>query len=486
MDRSEKIKEHLKSIACGILLLTMICLCVVYILSFSGAVEYAFSKNDMEALSSESIRYQYLEYWNASYVSPSFIGFSAKSLGDPIGFYTLGGSRADVYQSVIPFVDALLGERGALKKLDAGAGEKVFHALLGGDYIYLSWACDLPISLIAAMSCGETDLDVEAGDYIREMLIVPESYLENRTIASSSDEEAIPVYSFYAVARDGKGNYYRLDTDGADDVVFHKNFYAAYSNSETRLPYTFAYTMKKDAFMLEHGFSEKIMDTTVIPLGETALYAPIVFEEIRIPGAAALAPMMEVFLMNPEKVTSYTDEAGTVFYLDEGQNLSVTTGGILQYTAHETEGITLGDLFGWHTGEEKHDVYDYFGGALVAAHALKSAHAQTNSDLYISGVYYDGVHLEICFGYAVGGFPLYFDGKTDMISFVFSSGVLQSAVYHLRTVHTTAYVSELPDLTWALRAHLLQAKERYYCFYGYDFTQKTSRQGVDVLVTPKK
>ena len=58
MDRSEKIKEHLKSIACGILLLTMICLCVVYILSFSGAVEYDFSKNDMEALSSESIRYQ--------------------------------------------------------------------------------------------------------------------------------------------------------------------------------------------------------------------------------------------------------------------------------------------------------------------------------------------------------------------------------------------------------------------------------------------
>lgn len=489
MTRFEKIREHLKSIAVGFLLLVLICLCIVYILSFSGVEDFEFSADDMEAVSSESIRYQYLDYWNSSLTSPSFIGFSWKKQGDNIGFYTLGGENAKVYQSILPFFEKLFGSEGETKKLSSEEGEMLFHSLLKGNYIYLSYACDLPVSLIFSMTGETASFGGGSGEYISEILIVPEEYLWKAEIKGLSGEPFETVlYSFYAVARDKAGNYYRYSTEflpkEPDDIAFHTNFYLTYNKAENRFPYEFAYLWEKDTFMQENGFSEKVADTTVIPLSGTSYPTPIVFAESRIASGSDVAPILESFFMNPEKATSYTDDNGTVFYFDEGKNISIAPNGVLRFSSHGAEGISLGTLFGWHTGEEVYDVFDHFGAALIASHKLKQAHSQTNCDLYISGVYYDGTDLKICFGYAVAGLPLYFNGEKDIMSFTFSADTLHSAEYRFWTVHTTAYTSEAHDFLWTLRSYILTEEEANRYFYGYYFSKNQSRTGAEILKTP--
>ena len=202
-------------------------------------------------------------------------------------------------------------------------------------------------------------------------------------------------------------------------------------------------------------------------------------------GDSDIHNILEAFFMNPEKVSSYTDEKGIHYYFDEGKTVSVEPDGILHYSSHETDGISLEMLFGWNSGEEEYDIFDYFGAAFIAAHTLRKAYSQTNCDLYISGIYYDGADLKICFGYAAAGFPLYFNGASDMMSFTFSADMLKSAEYHFWTVHTTAYVSDLPDLVWTLRSVLPEEEEQQRYFYGYHFSKNQTRTGAEILGIPQ-
>ncbi len=486
MTKKEKWGEHLKSLAVGVLLLILICLCVIYILSFSGAKAFEFSAEDMEAVSNESIRYQYLDYWKNDFASPAFIGFSSKKDGDNVGFYTLGGANEKVYESVLPFLEKLFGEEGEMQTLSSEEGEILFHALLKGNYIYLSYACDLPTALLYSMTGKSEAFESEMGQYVSEILIVPEEYLwkaEIETPAGKLTETAL--YSFYAVARDQSGNYYQYTTTflpkETSDIAFHTNFYLTYNEAEDSLPYEFACVIKKDGFMEDNGFSQKVSDTTVIPLQNASYSAPVVFAESRIASGADINPILESFFMNPEKTTSYTDENGVIFYFDEGQNVSVSPNGTLLYTSHGTDGISLETLFGRHTEEKVYGVFDYLGAALIASHQLQQVSSRTNCTLYLSGIDYDGENLTIRFGCAAAGFPLYFNGEKDLISFTFSEDILKSAQYRFWTVHTTALVSEAPDFLWNLRAHILEDPDPAKYFYGYYFSKQQSRSGVSIL-----
>lgn len=488
MTKKEKWREHLRSLAVGVLLLILICLSVIYILSFSGAEDHEFSAEDMEAVSSESTRYQYLDYWNSNYIAPSFIGFSSKKHGENIGFHTLGGANADVYESVSPFIEKLFGSEGESELLSPEKGSSLFHALLKGDYIYVSYICDLPSSLILSMTQDDV-FNGDTGEYIRELLIVPSEYLWKKSVPTPNGETVLSdLYSFYALARDSQGNYYRytteyLPTDG-ESIAFHTNFYLTYNEAENRLPYEFAYLWQQDTFLRENGFSEKVSDTTVIPLSGAPYEAPIVFAESRIASGTDINPILESFFMNPEKITSYTDDLGTVFYFDEGRNISISTDGDLLFSAHGEEGIPLETLFGWKTGEETYDAFDHIGASIIAAERLREAHTPTNCKPYISGIHYDGEKLTVSFGYAAGGMPIYFNGNNDIISFSFSADTLQSAEYRFWTVHTTALTDKAPDLAWSLRSYLLTEEKQQYYFYGYYFSNQQSRTGADILKIP--
>ncbi len=474
MSRLERIKEHIKSLVLGVLLVTLVCLCVIYILSFSGE-SYDFDKNTMEAVSGESVKYQYLDYWDISYSSPRVIGLSAKREGDNIGFYTLGGENIEVYESIFPFFEKLFGEEGNTEKLSSAEGAALFSSLLKGDYIYLSYACDLPKSLIYAMTQGEATYKGTSDEFFSELLIVPLEYLfESYMITPAGKYKYVDVYSFYAVARDSSGNYYRYTTSfqpsAKSDIAFHTNFYTAYNTADNRFQYEFAGEWKSDSYLTNNGFYEKVTDTTMIPLAKYDAYsAPIVLAKTQIPDSTAIYDILNVFMMNPEKISSYTDENNTVFYFDEGKNISITKDGVLSYTTHGSEGISLAELFDWHAEGEQYDVFDHIGAALVASRTIEKVRSLVDCDVYISGIYYDGNLLKIRFGYSEGGLPLYFDGDADVLTLEFSDGRITGAAYQLLRVRVAEENAEVTDLLWTIRSEILSSNKRnaYHCGYGF-------------------
>ncbi|MBQ3490264.1 MAG: hypothetical protein IJA86_06720 [Clostridia bacterium] len=485
MIEREKIREIFKSIVLCILLVALVCLCVVYILSFSGAKTYEFTKNDMEKISEGSLRTEYLSHWDVSFASPAFVGFSSKNEGENIGFYTLGGENAEVYAEVFPLFEKLFGKDGYSEKLDAREGETLFRSLLAGDYIYLSYASDLPLSVIVSMTDREAVYQGMSDEYISELLIVPKDYL-GKIVSDEDETRETDIYSFYALARDSHGNYYRYSTEfipaNGRDPAFHKNYYLTYIKAENRLPYEFACVWEADDFFTENGFSKKVKDTSVIPL--TGISRPTVFSESYMMTETEMADLLEVFSLNPEKASSYAEENGNIFYFEKGKHLCFQPNGVMIYNLHNTEPLPLENIFPWSFAKEDYGTADYLVASFLMVKALSEANAETECDFYISGIYYDGETLKICFGYAVSGLPVYFEGQTDMIVFEFSSGVLQTAEYCFRIVQKTSETRAAQDFVWALRSLILKNEESRRYFYGYYVSEKQSY--FDVLVLEEK
>ena len=480
--KREKIRENFKSVLLGALLVALVCLCVVYIISFSGSNPYEFTKQDMEKVSQVFLRTEYLSHWDVSFASPAFIGFSSKKDGENIGFYTLGGENAEVYETVFPFYEKLFGKNGYVESMDIKEGEAQFLSLLQGDYIYLSYACDLPISVIVSMANENAVYEGAFDAYIREILIVPNEYL-GKTSVSEDGIGQTELYSFYAIARDSAGNYYRCSSDfifGMDEsVFFHTNYYSSYTKAENCLPYEFACVWEAEEFFTENKFLKKVKDTSVIPLAE--MDCPTVFSDTYTHSEKEINALLEIFSLNPEKASSYQYENGNIFYFDKGKHLCFQPDGVMVYNLYGTEPLPLENIFHRSLTKEDYSTTDYLVASFLLLNSFADAQPNLECDFYLSGIYYDGETLKLCFGYSVFGLPVYFEGQTDMIEFVFSSGALQSAKYCFRVVEKSAQTDSAQDFIWALRSLILINGDKRRYFYGYYISEKQSYFNVLVL-----
>ena len=479
--KREKIHEIFKSVLLFALLVALVCLCVVYITSFSGSNTYAFTKQDMERISQVFLRTEYLSHWDVSFASPAFIGFSSKKDGENIGFYTLGGENAEVYKTVFPFFEKLFGKNGYVESMDATEGEAKFLSLLQGDYIYLSYACDLPISVIVSMANANAVYEGAFDAYIREILIVPNEHL-GKTSLSEGGLEQTDLYSFYAIARDSAENYYLCSSDfifGMEEsVFFHTNYYSSYTKAENRLPYEFACVWEAEEFFTENKFLKKVKDTSVIPL--TEMNCPSFFSDAYTHSEKELNALLEIFSLNPEKASSYQHENGNIFYFDKGKHLCFQPDGVMIYNLYGTEPLPMENIFYQSLTKEDYGTPDYLVASFLLLDSLADVHLNMECDFYLSGIYYDGEMLKLCFGYSVFGLPVYFEGQTDMIEFVFSSGALQSAKYCFRVIEKSTETDSAQDFIWALRSLILINEEKRRYFYGYYISEKQSH--FDVLV----
>lgn len=462
--KREKIKEYFKSIVLCVLLVTLVCLCVIYTISFSGAKAYAFTKQDMEKISKGSLKTEYLSHWDVAFSSPAFVGFSSEQAGENIGFYTLGGENEEIYEKVFPFFEKLFGLEGYIEVMSSKDGETLFHSLLEGDYIYLSYACDLPISVIIAMADESAVYEGVSDVYIREMLIVP----KDKT-ALRGENHSGETYSFYALARDSHGNYYRCSTDfiseDEKDFSFHTNYCAAYTKTENRVPYEFACAWEADDFFLKNGFSEKVKDTTVIPL--SPVFSQKIFSKPAVLDEKELHTILEIFSLNPEKASSYEHENGNIFYFDKGKHLCFQPDGVMIYNLYGTEAFPLENIFPWSFSKKDYGTADYLVASFLLLESLAQAQGERDCDFYLSGIYYDGEILKICFGVSAFGLPVSFEGQTDMLTFEFSAGALQSARYCFRATRETENEKTAQNFIWTLRSLILTNEECRRYFYGY-------------------
>ena len=476
MLKKQNLIELLKTVVVVILLVALVCLCVVYMLSYQNMGQYGFTKDTMQMLGGESVKYQYADYFDASYVSPKLIGFSAKKLGENIGFYTLGGANADVYESILPFYEKLFSDAGRIFKLSPEEGEALFSSLLTGDYIYVVYENDLPRDLIYALSTEDVTVSVGDGEYIREVLLVPDRHLYNGvSLTPSGTQVFTAIHTFYAVARDSEGNYYRYTTDFVPskptDVSFNTNYYLTYTTTESYFSYALAGQSALDDYFLRYGFREKVTDTTVILQDSGGAVSQKTVSASRFfPNTGMTNGLLGALLMNPEKVTSFTDGAGVRFYYDEGRNLSVSPSGHLAYTAYGAGGLPLSELFEYPTASEAYDLSDYIGASLMLSRSLEAiAGTKDVYSLFLSGVYSDGKSVTVELGYAIDGMALYFDGFSDVLSLEFEDGTLKSVSYDLRTVPVLQDAQTNFDMLWDLRAVLIESNAKREYAYGYDF-----------------
>lgn len=472
----EPITEYIKTVAVLLLMVMLICLCVIYMLSYQGVGQYAFTKDTMQTLGSESVKYQYADYFKSSYVSPKTILFSAKSQGEDIGFYTLGGEHAQIYASLLPFYEKLFSEQGEMTPLSSEDGEMLFETLRAGDYIYLAYETDLPKTLLYALSTENAMAPVGSEEYIREIMIVPDEYLYDAiSLVPMGMQVYTSVHTFYAVARDSLGNYYCYTTDFVpslpSDVSFNTNYYLTYTTVESYFACEPAANFDSDAYFDRCGFADKITDTTVIikDVGDV-LPKSAVSVSPYYPETDEMNALLGALLINPDQVTSFTDGSGVRFYYDEGRNASISPSGLLEYSAHGAEGLPLSDLFEYPSANEIFDVRDYVGASLLLARSLENAAGLGGEySLFLSGLCFDGDTITVTIGYAVDGLPLYFGGSSEILRFEFENGMLKRVVYDLKCIAVSQETDVSIDMVWSLRAAIAESNVKKEYAYGYCF-----------------
>lgn len=484
MERSARIWETVKTVILALLLVMLVCLCILYMLSYQGASSYGFTKDTMNRLSGESVKYKYLNYFDESYTLPNFIGFSdgRESFGFSYGLGAIG----TVYSDVLRFYDKLFGGESELASMTSEEGQAAFSEIMKGSYIYISYFCDLPKSVIVGTADPDKVFSGMSGEFIKEIFLVPEKYLyEGITIGKGGVPVYTSVYSFYAVARDSEGNYYRYTTayipQSPGDVSFNTNYYLSYNTSGNAVRYEFAASMKKDAFLLKFGFDDKVTDTTVIY--SDRLSARLLTLKRETPYDDMVKPLLEAFFMNPEKVSSYSDENGVLFYFDEGRNVRIAPEGRVQYTALGTSGISFDEILGYHPNGSEYDTFDCIGAALVVADTLEPIRdclSVTGLSLFLSDVEYDGDVMRLGFGFRYGGIPLLMEGKADVIVFEMSDGMIKSISLDLWTVAVSDDMAQTPDFMWAIRNYIMESTDRCSLAFSYLFSEDKCESGIEI------
>lgn len=474
--RQENIIEHIKTAAVLLLMVMLVCLCVIYMLSYQGLGQYAFTKDTMQTLGGESVKYQYADYFESSFVSPKLIVFSAKAHGDNIAFYTLGGAHEEIYASLLPFYEKLFSKDGEMTKLSTEQGDALFENLRADDYIYIAYENDLPRDLIYAMSMENAVAASGSQEYIREIMIVPGEHLyDGVSLVPAGMQVYTSVYAFYAVARDSLGNYYCYTTDFVpstpSDISFNTNYYLTYTTTESYFSCELAGLYALDPYFSREGFEEKVTDTTVILDDVHGVFPQNTISiSSHYPEVNVMNALLGALLMNPEKVTSFTDGMGVRFFYDEGRNASISPSGHLEYTAYGEEGLPLSDLFEYPAANEIYDLCDYVGASLLLARSLEAAAgAEDVCELFLSGVYSDGNTIAVTLGYAVDGLPIYFGGRSDVLVFEFENGMLKKVSYDLRCIAISKGAQVSADMAWALRSAIAESDVKREYAYGYLF-----------------
>ena len=135
-----KTLELIKTIVTAVLLVSLICLCSVYIFGFGKVRAAEFSKSMMSALKAQSYKSEYAKYFDRSYVVPEFIGVCSSDGRRKGMFSDTENARIEtLYKSFSVYFSETLGENGKTSELDEDAGKRSWERALSGDCVYMSF-----------------------------------------------------------------------------------------------------------------------------------------------------------------------------------------------------------------------------------------------------------------------------------------------------------------------------------------------------------
>lgn len=419
--RENKTLELIKTIVTAMLLVSLICLCSVYIFGFGKVRVAEFSKSTMSALKAQSSKNEYAKYFDRSYVVPEFIGVCSSD-GRRKGMFadTEDARLETLYKSFSVYFYDTLGEKGKVSELDGDTGIRSWERALSGDCVYMSFRGELPRSLIYFMTFPDEITENVGDEFISELIIYPTG---NPTVTESTDINGNKVtsmlYAYTVIARNRHGGYYLFESSSVP-----RSYLDVYFNRDR----IFSYNMT-GALAFDFGggdcYSGMLVKTE-------ELSAP----EIFISGKDITSNQVDIsyitgaFGINYEKSVRYNESDGAVSYIEEGHNVKIYRDGRVIYTVTgDIGGVSMGLRLGDYA------VYDYVGTAIKLIHAADIDTGE--AALKLRGIYKNGENVEVLLGYSCNNISLSVDGDADLLRFEFRDGKLISAELTLLTAQST-------------------------------------------------
>lgn len=424
-----KTLELIKTIVTAVLLVSLICLCSVYIFGFGKVRAAEFSKSMMSALKAQSYKSEYAKYFDRSYVVPEFIGVCSSDGRRKGMFSDTENARIEtLYKSFSVYFSETLGENGKTSELDEDAGKRSWERALSGDCVYMSFRGELPRSLIYFMTFPDEITENVGDEFISELIIYPSG---SPTIMESTDINGNRItsllYAYSVIARNRHGGYYLFESTSVPgsylDVYFNRDRIFSYNM-------TGALTFDFDGGDCRSGMFIKTED----------LSAP----EIFISGKDITANPVDIsyitgaFGINYEKSVRYDESDGAVSYIEEGHNVKIYRDGRVIYTVTgDIGGVSMGVRLGDYA------VYDYVGTAIKL---IRAAEIDTGeATLKLRGIYKNGENVEVLFGYSCNNISISMGEEADLLRFEFKDGKLISAELTLLTAQSTKRYSACPQ-----------------------------------------
>lgn len=410
-----KTAELIKTALVCILLVALICLCAVYLFGFEKTSSPEFTTEELYALRVRSAKYTYAEEFSHSLVSPLFTVISAGGTRRCVFAEDERSSVSSVYSDMSEYLPSLLGESASCRLLEGGEGEKIVADILDGDYIFIRFGCDIPRSVLYYITFPSNIDENVSDEYLRDIFIYPTGPSETVEISGQDHRIVTDARAFSAIGVNSHGEYFMyspgLSVRSSDDTYFSKSELMSYNMTGAVSP-EFAYETEN---MRSSGLFEATQ--IVIP---TCLLRCVGFSAREFSGDTSIGRAVNAFTLNYEKAARYLGEDGSQMFIEEGQNVLISGGGHLTYTATGSGGATIEDIF--YVGGEDYSVCDYVGCSLML---LSRIGLETgNAVPAIENIVKKDGRVVVSFGYRVGNVPVVRGGKKEFIRFEYSAGKL--------------------------------------------------------------
>lgn len=424
--KKSKAPELIKTVIVSVLLVSLICLCTMFVFGFGQVGREDFTKAMMAALKRQSSKSEYSKYFSPEYIVPEFIGISSAE-GEHIGMFsdTSEAKVKKLYMNFSAYLADTLGERGETTALAYEAGEALWQRALEGDNVYMSFCGELPRSAIYYMTFPDALSDNIGGENISELIIFPCGDPKELEFTDIHGEKTVSrLYAFSVVARNRHGEYYLFETtsvpQGFSDTYFNRERIFSYNTS--------------GAFSFEFGGGSCFSGTDIKAENMSAPEIFILKRDL-ISNESDVSRAAGAFGINYEKAVRYEESDGAVSYIEEGHNIKLYRDGRLVYTATgDASGVKVNSYSDGST------VYDYIGAAL---RLLKASGLCDAESIRLVGVYKNGERTEVAFGYVCNNISV-FDGRADLLRFDFSGDRLVSAELGIYTLQTTKRFGACP------------------------------------------
>lgn len=454
MEKLKRIIEYIKTAVIAILIVSAVCLFIVYMFEFQSISDSGAIKFDrMKMLSGYGSSSSY--DLSSDCIFPSAFAYSCDG-----SRYLFTGSRSlyyTAYSETLNYLSLMYSSDSYCAKIVENADE-VWNSCTERDFVYLLYQKPLPLPLLRLFS-GYSDnaADVAQGElpYVREVFIMNgDTYLASAFSKASGISVSPASGDICAAVRDAKGGVYLIFcVSSHSDVKFDKALFSAYNRNDSVCAFTFfkdTDTSKKNS-----DISGTFSDTVIIPSNIRAFtdisvdrYDPASFSD------AAVIGFLEDIGINTTKTRHYEGADGEITYISESFVFRISAEGVISYRATGDEGIPLSEILGYSKAAGNYSLFD----SLIAAERFLSCAETDFGSTFFGGnllsvlitecVYSEG---DLRIGYDYGYNSIRLDGEKCVVLDIRNGSIVYAELHTVAASQESSSKKPEPAV-WAIES----------------------------------